>query len=130
MATRLRLQTARLAHDELGCAARTWDALLRSGAFAVSERCLTRCAMELYIEPDWLYIQVTSMQDLTPRQRQILQLVQRAIHETGMPPTRAEIAKALKFRSVNAAEDHLRALERKGVIELLPGVSRGIRLKD
>jgi len=47
-----------------------------------------------------------------------------------MPPTRAEIAKILKFRSVNAAEDHLRALERKGVIELLPGMSRGIRLKD
>src|SRR3970040_3154397 len=70
------------------------------------------------------------MQDLTPRQRQILQLVQRAIHETGMPPTRAEIAKMLKFGSVNAAEDHLRALERKGVIELLPGMSRGIRLKD
>jgi repressor LexA len=70
------------------------------------------------------------MRDLTPRQRQILQLVQRAIHETGMPPTRAEIAKILKFRSVNAAEDHLRALERKGVIELLPGMSRGIRLKD
>lgn len=70
------------------------------------------------------------MRDLTPRQRQILQLVQRAIHETGMPPTRAEIAKTLKFRSVNAAEDHLRALERKGVIELLSGMSRGIRLKD
>jgi len=47
-----------------------------------------------------------------------------------MPPTRAEIAKALKFRSVNAAEDHLRALERKGVVELIPGTSRGIRLKD
>jgi len=70
------------------------------------------------------------MRDLTPRQRQILQLVQKAVHETGMPPTRAEIAKMLKFRSVNAAEDHLRALERKGVIELLPGMSRGIRLKD
>lgn len=70
------------------------------------------------------------MRDLTPRQRQILQLVQKAMHETGMPPTRAEIAKTLKFRSVNAAEEHLRALERKGVIELLPGMSRGIRLKD
>jgi repressor LexA len=52
------------------------------------------------------------------------------MHEDGMPPTRAEIAKTLKFRSVNAAEEHLRALERKGVIELLPGMSRGIRLKD
>ena len=70
------------------------------------------------------------MRDLTPRQRQILHLVQKAMHESGMPPTRAEIAKTLKFRSVNAAEEHLRALERKGVIELLPGMSRGIRLKD
>lgn len=47
-----------------------------------------------------------------------------------MPPTRAEIARAIGFRSVNAAEEHLRALERKGAIELLPGTSRGIRLKD
>ena len=47
-----------------------------------------------------------------------------------MPPTRAEIARASGFRSINAAEDHLRALERKGAIELLPGTSRGIRLKD
>jgi repressor LexA len=70
------------------------------------------------------------MRDLTPRQRQILLLVQKAMHESGVPPTRAEIAKMLKFRSVNAAEEHLRALERKGVIELLPGMSRGIRLKD
>jgi repressor LexA len=70
------------------------------------------------------------MRDLTPRQKQILLLVQKAMVETGMPPTRAEIAKTLKFRSVNAAEEHLRALERKGVIELLPGMSRGIRLKD
>lgn len=70
------------------------------------------------------------MRELTPRQRQILTLIQKVINDTGMPPTRAEIARALKFRSVNAAEDHLRALERKGVIELLPGTSRGIRLKD
>ena len=70
------------------------------------------------------------MRELTPRQRQILSLIQKVINDTGMPPTRAEIARALKFRSVNAAEDHLRALERKGVIELLPGTSRGIRLKD
>lgn len=70
------------------------------------------------------------MRELTPRQRQILSLIQKVIHNTGMPPTRAEIAKALKFRSVNAAEDHLRALERKGAIELVPGASRGIRLKD
>jgi repressor LexA len=70
------------------------------------------------------------MRDLTPRQKQILTLVQKVMQDTGMPPTRAEIAKTLKFRSVNAAEEHLRALERKGVIELLPGTSRGIRLKD
>ena len=52
-------------------------------------------------------------------------LIQKAMHDTGMPPTRAEIARTLKFRSANAAEDHLRALERKGVLELLPGTSRG-----
>ncbi len=70
------------------------------------------------------------MQHLTPRQQQILLLIQKIIRETGMPPTRAEIAEVLGFRSVNAAEEHLRALERKGAIELLPGTSRGIRLKD
>lgn len=70
------------------------------------------------------------MRELTPRQKQVLSQIQKFIHDTGMPPTRAEIARALKFRSVNAAEDHLRALERKGVIELVPGASRGIRLKD
>ncbi len=70
------------------------------------------------------------MNELTPRQRQILELIQDTIEETGMPPTRAEIARALGFRSPNAAEDHLRALERKGAIELVPGTSRGIRLKD
>jgi repressor LexA len=70
------------------------------------------------------------MRDLTPRQSEILSLIQDVIRETGMPPTRAEIAEALGFRSANAAEEHLRALERKGAIELLPGTSRGIRLKD
>ncbi len=70
------------------------------------------------------------MRELTPRQREIIILIQKVIRETGMPPTRAEIAGALKFRSVNAAEEHLRALERKGVIELLRGKSRGIRFKD
>jgi repressor LexA len=70
------------------------------------------------------------MQDLTPRQNEILILIQSVIKDTGMPPTRAEIAEALGFKSVNAAEEHLRALERKGVLELLPGISRGIRLKD
>ena len=68
--------------------------------------------------------------DLTPRQTEILRLIQRAVQETGMPPTRKEIAEELGFRSANAAEDHLRALERKGVITLLPGASRGIQLKD
>jgi len=70
------------------------------------------------------------MSDLTPRQRQILELIQDAIVENGMPPTRAEIATQLGFKSANAAEEHLRALERKGVLELLPGASRGIQLKD
>src|SRR3954468_753867 len=68
--------------------------------------------------------------DLTPRQTEILRLIQRSIQETGMPPTRKEIASELGFRSANAAEDHLRALARKGVISLLPGASRGIQLKD
>ena len=68
--------------------------------------------------------------DLTPRQSQILELIQDFIEETGMPPTRAEIASELGFKSPNAAEEHLRALQRKGVLELVPGTSRGIRLKD
>ena len=63
--------------------------------------------------------------DLTPRQSEILRLIQRTVQETGMPPTRKEIADELGFRSANAAEDHLRALARKGVISLLPGSSRG-----
>jgi len=67
---------------------------------------------------------------LTPRQQQILDLVQSAIERTGAPPTRAEIAAELGFRSPNAAEEHLQALARKGVIELVGGTSRGIRLKS
>ncbi|MEP7280512.1 MAG: transcriptional repressor LexA [Rubrivivax sp.] len=67
---------------------------------------------------------------LTPRQQQILDLVQSAIERTGAPPTRAEIAAELGFRSANAAEEHLQALARKGVIELIGGTSRGIRLKS
>ncbi len=70
------------------------------------------------------------MNELTPRQSQILELVQDFISETGMPPTRAEIARELGFKSPNAAEEHLRALQRKGVIDLIPGTSRGIQLKD
>ena len=57
-------------------------------------------------------------------------MIQEFIAETGMPPTRAEIASELGFKSANAAEEHLRALQRKGVLELLPGASRGIQLKD
>ena len=66
---------------------------------------------------------------LTPRQQQIFELIQRSIARTGAPPTRAEIAAELGFRSANAAEEHLQALARKGVIELVGGTSRGIRLK-
>src|ERR1700760_2595886 len=66
---------------------------------------------------------------LTDRQQQILDLVQSAIARTGAPPTRAEIANELGFKSANAAEEHLQALARKGVIELVSGTSRGIRLK-
>jgi repressor LexA len=67
---------------------------------------------------------------LTPRQQQVLDLIRRHIRATGYPPTRAEIAAALGFRSVNAAEDHLKALARKGVVELQRGASRGIRLVE
>lgn len=65
---------------------------------------------------------------LTARQEQILQLIKDAIQNTGFPPTRAEIAAELGFRSANAAEEHLQALARKGAIEISPGTSRGIRL--
>lgn len=68
------------------------------------------------------------MKKLTARQQQILELISRAIEQTGFPPTRAEIAGKLGFRSVNAAEEHLQALARKGVIEMTPGIARGIRL--
>ncbi len=67
---------------------------------------------------------------LTDRQQQILDLIRQAIVNTGFPPTRAELATVLGFKSANAAEDHLRALARKGVIELTAGASRGIRLTD
>jgi repressor LexA len=67
---------------------------------------------------------------LTARQQQILELIQNAIARTGAPPTRAEIAAELGFKSANAAEEHLQALARKGVIELVSGTSRGIRLRS
>ncbi len=65
---------------------------------------------------------------LTARQEQILNLIKDAIENTGFPPTRAEIARELGFKSANAAEEHLQALARKGAIEIAPGTSRGIRL--
>jgi len=70
------------------------------------------------------------MLKLTARQEQILNLIKDAIQNTGFPPTRAEIANELGFRSTNAAEEHLQALARKGVIEIAAGTSRGIRLLE
>ena len=68
------------------------------------------------------------MRPLTARQTEVLELIKTTMLETGMPPTRAEKARQLGFRSANAAEEHLKALARKGVIEILPGTSRGIKL--
>jgi repressor LexA len=68
------------------------------------------------------------MQHLTARQQQVLDLIRQHIEDTGYPPTRADIARELGFRSPNAAEEHLRALARKGVIDMTAGASRGIRL--
>jgi len=70
------------------------------------------------------------MLKLTARQQEILDLIKRYLDETGYPPTRAEIAKELGFRSANAAEEHLKALARKGAIEMVAGASRGIRLPE
>lgn len=70
------------------------------------------------------------MEELTPRQAEILALIRDTLDITGLPPTRVEIAKHFGFRSPNAAEGHLRALAKKGAIELLPGSSRGIRLLE
>jgi repressor LexA len=72
---------------------------------------------------------MTDAPKLTARQQQILELIQATMVRTGCPPTRAEIAAELGFRSSNAAEEHLQALARKGAIELVSGTSRGIRLK-
>ncbi|HET8815988.1 MAG TPA: transcriptional repressor LexA [Pseudidiomarina sp.] len=68
------------------------------------------------------------MRPLTPRQQEILTLIKDNLDATGMPPTRAEIATRLGFKSANSAEEHLKALAKKGVIEMLPGMSRGIRI--
>ncbi len=71
-----------------------------------------------------------AMEKLTGRQQQVLDLIRQHIDQTGYPPTRADIARELGFRSANAAEEHLKALARKGAIEIIPGASRGIRLPD
>ncbi len=68
------------------------------------------------------------MKPLTPRQQQVFDLIKDRIDVTGMPPTRAEIARELGFRSANAAEEHLKALAKKQAIEIIPGASRGIRI--
>lgn len=73
---------------------------------------------------------MTEFKPLTPRQQQIFDLIKESISDTGMPPTRAEIATFFGFKSANAAEEHLKALAKKGYIEMLPGTSRGIRLAE
>ena len=70
------------------------------------------------------------MDNLTARQAEILKLIERYTERSGYPPTRSEICAAMGFKSPNAAEEHLKALARKGVIEMIPGASRGIRLKQ
>ena len=72
----------------------------------------------------------TELRPLTKRQQQIYDLIKDKIKDTGMPPTRAEIAKFFGFKSANAAEEHLKALAKKGYIEMLAGTSRGIRLVE
>ncbi len=72
----------------------------------------------------------SARQKLTARQAEILELIRAHISDTGYPPTRADIARELGFKSPNAAEEHLKALARKGAIEIIPGTSRGIRLPD
>ena len=68
------------------------------------------------------------MKPLTNRQQEVLDLLKRHLETTGMPPTRAEISRELGFKSPNAAEEHLKALARKGAIEIISGASRGIRI--
>jgi repressor LexA len=70
------------------------------------------------------------MEKLTQRQQQVLDIVRQHIDDTGYPPTRADIAQKLGFKSANAAEEHLKALARKGAIEMIAGASRGIRLPE
>jgi repressor LexA len=73
---------------------------------------------------------IYELKPLTKRQQQIFDLIKETISDTGMPPTRAEIALFFGFKSANAAEEHLKALAKKGYIEMLPGTSRGIRLAE
>jgi len=73
---------------------------------------------------------MSELRPLTNRQQQIFDLIKESIVETGMPPTRAEIATFFGFKSANAAEEHLKALAKKGYIEMIPGTSRGIRLSE
>ena len=70
------------------------------------------------------------MEKLTARQQQVLDIIRQHIDDTGYPPTRADIAQELGFKSANAAEEHLKALARKGAIEMIAGASRGIRLPE
>ena len=70
------------------------------------------------------------MIQLTPRQTEVLEFIKSYMSETGYPPTRADIAQELGFRSANASEEHLKALARKGAIEMIPGTSRGIKLPE
>jgi len=70
------------------------------------------------------------MAKLTARQQQVMDVIRGSIDATGMPPTRADIARTLGFKSANAAEEHLKALAKKGAIELVSGASRGIRLTE
>ena len=74
------------------------------------------------------YSSIELLDSLTPRQQEILDFIIETLEETGMPPTRADICDAFGFRSPTAAEDHLKALANKGVIELLPGQARGIQV--
>lgn len=78
----------------------------------------------LYKQPD------TVMIKLTPRQTEVLDFIKSYLEDTGYPPTRADIARELGFKSANASEEHLKALARKGAIEIIPGTSRGIKLPD
>jgi repressor LexA len=70
------------------------------------------------------------MEELTKRQQEILRMIRKFMADSGFPPTRADICRAMGFNSPNAAEEHLRTLERKGAIEILAGASRGIRLTE